>query len=231
MLALVILAVAAVAILRWTYPDHRLKQLALDYTKKNFNREVTFDKISLGIKGLTLTNFALSEESTFQDGTFIKAEQLRKKMLVGEALPQVGIGVQGGYSNFFDKDRWNGAAFAFVRIPLTQWWETGHKIKEQKLRIAQAQLMQEDLMGKMKLQNEQAYNQLNEAARIVAESESALQMAQDNYDMSLMNYEAGMATMSELLESQALLLQAQNSYTDARISYRAAQRKFNSFNK
>lgn len=161
----------------------------------------------------------------------IKAEQLRKKMLVGEALPQIGIAVQGGYSNFFDKDRWNGAAFAFVRIPLTQWWETGHKIKEQKLRIAQAQLMQEDLMGKMKLQNEQAYNQLNEAARIVAESESALQMAQDNYDMSLMNYEAGMATMSELLESQALLLQAQNSYTDARISYRAAQRKFNNFNK
>ena len=80
----------------------------------------------------------------------IKAEQLRKKMLVGEALPQIGIAVQGGYSNFFDKDRWNGAAFAFVRIPLTQWWETGHKIKEQKLRIAQAQLMQEDLMGKMK---------------------------------------------------------------------------------
>ena len=161
----------------------------------------------------------------------IKAEQLRKKMLVGEALPQIGIGVQGGYSNFFERDRWNGAAFAFVRIPLTQWWETGHKIKEQNLRIAQAQLMQQDLMGKMTLQNEQAYNQLNEAARIVAQSESALQMAQDNYDLSLMNYEAGMTTMSELLESQALLLQAQNSYTDARISYRAAQRKFNSFNK
>ena len=161
----------------------------------------------------------------------IKAEQLRKKMLIGEALPQVGVGLQGGYNNFFDKDRWNGAAFAVVRIPLTQWWETGHKIKEQNLRIAKAQMLQKDLMGKMALQNEQAYNQLNEAARIVQQSESAMEMAQDNYDLSLMNYEAGIATMSELLESQALLLQAQNDYTDARISYRAAQRKFNSFNK
>ena len=161
----------------------------------------------------------------------IRAEQLQKKMTIGEALPQIGIGLHGGYSNFFERDRWNGMAFAFVRIPLTQWWETGHKIKEHNLRIEKAKLMQEDLMGKMVLQNEQAYKQLNEAARIVAESQSALQMAQDNYRISLMNYEAGIATMSELLESEALLMQAQNAYTDARISCRAAQRKFNDLNK
>jgi len=161
----------------------------------------------------------------------IKAEQLRKKMTIGEALPQVGIGLQGGYSNFFDRDRWNGLAFAFVRIPITQWWETGHKIKEHNLRIEKAQMMQQDLMGKMALQNEQVYNQLNEAIRLVIQHESGLKMAEDNYRISLMNYEAGMTTMSELLESQALLLQAQNAYTDARISMRAAQRKFNELNK
>ena len=81
------------------------------------------------------------------------------------------------------------------------------------------------------LQNEQAYRQLNEAIRLVTEHESALQMAQENYRISLMNYQAGMSTMSELLESQALLLQAENAYTDARISFRGAQRKFNDLNK
>lgn len=86
-------------------------------------------------------------------------------------------------------------------------------------------------MGKMRLQNEQAYRQLNEAIRLVTEHESALQMAQENYRISLMNYQAGISTMSELLEAHALLLQAQNAYTDARISYRAAQRKFNDINK
>ena len=161
----------------------------------------------------------------------IKAEQLRKKMTIGEALPQIGIGVQGGYSNFFERHRWNGFAFAFVRIPITEWWETGHKIKEHNLKIEKAKLMQEDLMGKMALQNEQAYDQLNEALRLVVQHESALTMAQDNYRISLMNYQAGMSTMSELLESQALLLQAENAYTDARISFRGAQRKFNDLNK
>ena len=56
-------------------------------------------------------------------------------------------------------------------------------------------------------------------------------MAQDNYRISLMNYQSGLSTMSELLESQALLLQAENAYTDARISFRGAQRKFNNLNK
>ena len=161
----------------------------------------------------------------------IKAEQLRKKMTIGEALPQIGIGAQGGYSNFFRRDRWNGFAFAFVRIPITEWWETGHKIKEHNLKIEKAKLMQEDLMGKMALQNEQAYDQLTEALRLVIQHQSALEMAQDNYRISLMNYQSGMTTMSELLESQAMLLQAENAYTDARISFRSAQRKFNDLNK
>ena len=161
----------------------------------------------------------------------IKAEQLRKKMTIGEALPQIGVGLRGGYSNFFERDRWNGLVFAFVRVPLTQWWETGHKIKEHNLRIEQAQLMQQDLMGKMALQNEQVYNQLTEAVRLVIQHEASVKIAEDNYRISMMNYEAGMTTMSELLESQALLLQAKNAYTDARISLRAAQRKFNNLNK
>ena len=161
----------------------------------------------------------------------IKAEQLRKKLTIGEALPQVGIGLQGGYSNFFDRDRWNGLAFAFVRVPLTQWWETGHKIKEHNLRIEKAQMMQRDLMGKMTLQNEQAYSRMNEALRLVTQHQSAMTIAEDNYRICMLNYEAGIATMSDLLESQALLLQAQNAYTDARISYRGALRKFNSLNK
>ena len=161
----------------------------------------------------------------------IQAEQLRKKMTIGEALPEIIFGLQGGYSNFFKQDRWNGFAVAAVQIPLTQWWETGHKIKEHNLRIEKAKMLQEDLMGKMALQNEQVYNQLNEAVRLVVQQESGVKMAEDNFRISEMNYKAGMTTMSELLESQALFLQAQNALTDARISMRAAQRKFNDLNK
>lgn len=161
----------------------------------------------------------------------VQAEKLRKKMTVGEALPMVGIGLNGGYNNYFQRPRWNGLVFAVVRVPLTQWWETSYKIKQQNLRIQQAQLKREDLRIKLALQNEKTYSELNESIRLMIQQQAAMNMAQENYELSLMNYESGIATMSELLESYALLLQAQNAYTDSRINYRSSLRKFNDLNK
>ena len=83
----------------------------------------------------------------------------------------------------------------------------------------------------MKLQNEQVYDALTEAILLLQQHESANEMAQDNYQTTLMNYQAGLETMSNLLESQALLLQALNQYTDARITYRSNLRRYNDLNK
>ena len=80
LLSLVLIAVIALVVLRCVYSDERLKQMALDYSKTNFNREISFDKASIGLKGITLTNFAISEVPTFQAGTFVKAEQLRVQL-------------------------------------------------------------------------------------------------------------------------------------------------------
>ena len=74
---LVVLLVATLAILRWVYPDAKLKQMALNYTKKAINREISFDHVSIGLKGITLDNFALSAATTFEQGTFIKADKLQ----------------------------------------------------------------------------------------------------------------------------------------------------------
>lgn len=78
-LALIVLifTVAALAVLRWMFPSERLKQIAMDYTRKNFQREISFDRASLGLQGLTLDNFALSESTTFEQGTFIKATKVQ----------------------------------------------------------------------------------------------------------------------------------------------------------
>ena len=118
-----------------------------------------------------------------------------------------------------------------MSIPLTQWGETSHKIKEHNLRIRQAELMRDDLKGKLRLQNEQVYDQLSEAIKLIEQHHAAKLLAEDNYDTSLMNYRAGMSTMTELLEAETLLLQANNAYTDARINYRTTLRKYNDYNR
>lgn len=161
----------------------------------------------------------------------IRYNQLNRHLTLGESLPHLGIGITGGYNNFFNQHRWNAIAFMSLSIPLTGWGETAHKLRQHDLKIQQAELMQQDLGEKMSLQNRQIYDQLIEALKLMEQHRSSCVLAQDNYRISLMNYEAGVGTMTELMESEALLMQAENAYTDARITYLSAQRKFEEYNK
>ena len=161
----------------------------------------------------------------------VRYNQLMKKLTIGETLPHLGIGVTGGYNNFFEKNRFNAIAFAQLSIPLTGWGETAHKIKQQNIRIQLSEMMREDLRMKMEIQNTHIYDQLTEAIQLVAQHRSSRDLAEENYRIALMNYRAGVGTMTELMESEALLMQAENAYTDARITYLSAQRKFEEYNK
>ena len=79
-LSLAVLLVCGWVAFRIAYPDHKLKQMALEYTKKNWNREISFDRISFNWVGVTLENFALSEPTSFEQGTFLKADKLQAKV-------------------------------------------------------------------------------------------------------------------------------------------------------
>ena len=66
--------------LRIMFPPEKLKAMAVDYAKTNLQREISFDKISFNVIGVTLDNFALSENTTFKNGTFVKADKLVVKL-------------------------------------------------------------------------------------------------------------------------------------------------------
>ena len=153
-----------------------------------------------------------------------------KKITIGETLPHLGIGVTGGLTNFFEKNKLNAIAFAQLSIPLTGWGETAHKIKQHNMQIQLAEMLREDMRVKMEIQNSHIYDQLTEAIQLVAQHRSSRDLAKENYRIALMNNKAGVGTMTELMESETLLLQAENAYTDARITYRTSLRKFNDFN-
>ena len=78
----------------------------------------------------------------------------------------------------------------------------------------------------MTLEQQQAYNQMLEAEALLRSDSSALEMAQENYRLALVNYEAGINTLNDVLQANALLLQAQNAITDRRISFLTARRRY-----
>lgn len=156
----------------------------------------------------------------------IDAEVLNKRLTRGEALPMVLIGASASYGNLVKSYKSNIIGFANVTVPILQWWETSHKIKEHNLKIQQYEIMQKDLMEKMSLQEKQSYNQMVEAEALLESDKASYDMAKENYRVAELNYRAGITTITDVLEANALLLQAQNAITDRQISYVTARRRY-----
>ena len=164
----------------------------------------------------------------------VQAARLQKRMAMADAMPQVAMGASYGYSNLqtnilrdgLGSKTGNGAVFFTVAIPITEWWETGHKMQEQEIALQQARLQQEQMTQMLALRNQQAYDQMQEAYLLVKEHERACRTAEENYRLMSVNYRAGMATITEFLSAQTTLMQSRNQLTDARIAFRVNTRKY-----
>ena len=165
----------------------------------------------------------------------VRANQLQRRMTLGDALPQLAVGANYSYSRFqtnilrdqLGSPTGNGAVFVTMRVPLTAWWETAHKLKEQDYAIQQAQLDADYLGAQLDLRAQQAADQLVQAQSLIVLQQSVLTHAEEAYRLLRLQYEAGMATISDLLRQQVQLTQAQSDLTDARLAYRLALRRYN----
>ena len=77
---LVILLVGALITLKIMFPMEKIKAQVQEQVKNKLNREIDFKEVSLSLKGLSISDFAISEKSTFKDGTFISAEYAQAKV-------------------------------------------------------------------------------------------------------------------------------------------------------
>ena len=156
----------------------------------------------------------------------VEAEQLQKRLTVGEALPQIAIVGSGFYGNIIKKDASaNAVGLVSLSVPLTGWWETSHKLKQHDIRIAEAREKQEYYNQMMSLEEEKAYSDMLDAAMLMRSDSVALEIAKENYRLAVLNYRAGVYTLSDVLEAHALLLQAQNAITDRHTTYIVARRR------
>jgi outer membrane protein TolC len=148
----------------------------------------------------------------------VDAEELKKKMALGETLPHLTIGGTASYGNLvFDRFNANALAFTTLQVPLTGWWETSHKLKQHDILIQKAKNERADLMRKMYLETLQAFDNVVEAHNQYKLMELALQDTEANLRDVKADYDAGLVPVSDLLEAQTLLLQTQNQRTDALI--------------
>lgn len=157
----------------------------------------------------------------------VSAEKLKRKMLIGETLPHLMIGASTAYGNMiFDKYSYNTLGFATLQVPITDWWATSYKIKQQNIAVQKAVNDQRDLTEKMALEMTQLWNQVEEMRQQLILANSTVEYAKQNLESVRTNYEAGVVAISELLEAQTLYRQALDQQTDASINYKLSAIKY-----
>ena len=150
----------------------------------------------------------------------LRAEDLKKKMTLGEALPSLLVGGSANYHTVFDHPKTNAMVFAMLQIPITDWHKTSYKLKKHDLDAEMAENTRRDLTEKMEMQTNQAWFNLEQSWLRIGMAQTALNDAEANMKTTEDYYEAGLVALSDVLEAQTLLKQSRDELTDSRAAYR-----------
>ena len=150
----------------------------------------------------------------------LKAEKLKKKMTLGEALPSLMVGGSANYNTVFENSKPNALVFAMLQIPITDWHKTSFKLKKHDLDAEMAENTRRDFTEKMQLQTNQAWFNLEQSWLRISMAQTALRDAEANLKITEDYYDAGLVALSDVLEAQTLLKQSRDELTDSRVEYR-----------
>jgi len=150
----------------------------------------------------------------------LKAEDLKKKITLGEALPSLMVGGSASYHTIFEHTKPNALVFAMLQIPITDWHKTSFKLKKHDLDAEIAENTRRDLTEKMQLQTNQAWFNLEQSWLRINMAETSLRDAEANLKITEDYYDAGLVALSDVLEAQTLLKQSRDELTDSRVEYR-----------
>jgi len=150
----------------------------------------------------------------------IEAEELQKKMALGEYLPQLAVGASGMYLDAFDQNNTYGLAFATLSIPISDWWGGSKKLQEQDIKIKIAENNLEDKSELLQLQMTKSYTDLIISYKQIEIAKTSLNQSLEYQKELEDTFDAGITNTSDLLEARALAQQAKDYLIDAKSSYK-----------
>ena len=140
----------------------------------------------------------------------------------GKVLPTVAVGASLLYQNLLDDDAVNGMLFASLTVPISDWWSNSYSTAKLDLKAKKAAIDEVENKNLIKVDIDAKWNTLNESFKQIEISRDAIAQAEENLRIQREYYNAGTATLSNLLEAETLRQQAADSYTEAVTGYYTA---------
>lgn len=156
----------------------------------------------------------------------VKACKLEKRIEVGKNLPTVLGGAGWYYHNVLEQGHNFGALMLAVNIPISGWWGGSHAIKRKQIAIDNAQMQLEDLSEMLQINMQNKWDDLTAAYRKMEIARQAIAQSDENLRLNREFYQAGTATITELLDAQTLNQQALDQYTSAYGDFRVATAEY-----
>ena len=155
-----------------------------------------------------------------------EAESLQLKITKGELMPQLALGAMAAYVDIANTGNSQQLAFATLSIPISDWWGGSHKMKQQQLKIEQAQNKLSETAELLALQITQAQNELSENFDQVQLAQKAIEQARENLKVTDDNYRSGTIGISDLLEAQALFQTTNDQLTNSKCNLQIAKARY-----
>ena len=149
----------------------------------------------------------------------MEAEAFQTKLKRGEYLPELAVGADAMYLGMDEKDNNNAFVMASLKIPVSDWWEASHTLKERKIKEEIAKNNADNTSELLIVQMQKAWNELQEADKEIAVAEETVAQAEENLKLNNDSYKSGMVNVSDLLEAQAMLQNAKDQLTDVKTNY------------
>lgn len=156
----------------------------------------------------------------------IEADQLQYKMSVGKNLPSVAVGAGYLYNNVMDKSQNSLIGMLTVSVPISSWWGGSHDMKRQKLQIAHSMTDKQDKSELLMIKMRKAWNDMNDAYKQVGIAQQSIEQSEENLRLNTDYYQAGTATISDLLDAQTLYQQSRDKYVESFTNYEVKKREY-----
>lgn len=210
-----------------------LNTIGIDYTIVDSVRFVFTESLPLSPADYYMDEDIIVENMQEKEllGLQISAKSLEKKMAIGEALPQIAIGANAGYSDLNDKAQFNTVAFATISIPLSDWGKTAKKAQRIETQIQKAHNQELYYEDQLHLLVQKQWIELDSAFEQWQIQKQTKEMAERLYNVSLSNYNAGLIPIQDLLNAETSFRQAVTQETEALVNYRNAITDYTSLHK
>ncbi|MEQ9442886.1 MAG: TolC family protein [Cyclobacteriaceae bacterium] len=158
--------------------------------------------------------------------------ELERKAAQAEYLPSLSAFFSYGYQGQTNEFKFTGPGYnsftngtwgLSLNVPIFDGFQRQHRVQQRRLEGQQLRKQQEQLTNTIRVDYQNALNQLALGQRQVDNQKQNIQLAEELYEATSLSYKEGVAPLTELLDAETSLQESQSNYLSALLQMKVSE--------